>query len=125
MKRIVGMLSAGVCALGLLADGGFSVTAGKSTLLVDTNGLSLTPSVAACPASQATGEPFWALLLEPHAVPTVHGQGVVITDAQQGAPRWEKLPDGVRLVYDTLTDGGRVFKIGLMLEIRGPVTLSR
>ncbi|MBP8802080.1 MAG: hypothetical protein KBI41_11155 [Kiritimatiellae bacterium] len=119
MKRIVGMLSAGVCALGLLADGGFSVTAGKSTLLVDTNGLSLTPSVAACPASQATGEPFWALLLEPHAVPTVHGQGVVITDAQQGAPRWEKLPDGVRLVYDTLTDGGRVFKIGLTLEIRG------
>ena len=106
MKRIVGMLSAGVCALGLLADGGFSVTAGKSTLLVDTNGLSLTPSVAACPASQETGEPFWALLLEPHAVPTVHGQ-VVITDAQQGAPRWEKLPTA-RLVYDTLTDGGRV-----------------
>ncbi|NLG01183.1 MAG: hypothetical protein GX565_13675, partial [Lentisphaerae bacterium] len=118
MKRLAGVLSAGMWAFGLLADGGYSVTAGKGSLSVGTNGFSLTPSVAACPASRATGEPFWALTLEPDAMPATHGQGVVITDVQQGAARRDTLPDGVRLTYDTLTDGQRVFKIGLTLEIR-------
>ncbi len=118
MHRLVAGLSAGMWAYGLLADGGYSVTAGKGTLSVGTNGLSLTPSVAVCPASRATGEPFWALTLEPDAMPATHGQGVVITDTQQGAVRQDPLPDGVRLTYDTLTDGQRVFRIGLTLEIR-------
>ncbi|NLC80336.1 MAG: hypothetical protein GX748_04055, partial [Lentisphaerae bacterium] len=73
MHRLVAGLSAGMCAFVLLADGGYSVTAGKGTLSVGTNGLSLTPSVAACPASRATGEPFWALTLEPDARPATHG----------------------------------------------------
>jgi hypothetical protein len=95
-----------------------SITTGKGTLSVGTHGLGLTPSMAACPASRATGEPFWTLTLEPDAVPATPGEGVVITDAQQGAVRRETLPDGVRLVYDTLPDGGLVFRIGLTLEIR-------
>ncbi len=117
MKRLAGVLSAGMWALGLLGDGD-TVTAGKGTLRVGTNGLSLTSAVAACPGSRATGEPFWALTLEPDAWPASTGQGVTLTDREQTGVRRESLADGVRLCYDTLTDGSRTFRIALTLDIR-------
>lgn len=117
MKTVLCVLAVGVWALGLQA-GGDVVKAGKGTLLVETNGLSLTPSIAACPSSRATGEPFWSMTVEPDAWPATTGQGVTLTAQAQANVRREALPDGVRLCYDTLTDGGRTFRIALALEIR-------
>ena len=98
-------------------SGDVTITAGKGRLSVGAKGLSLTPSVAGCPASRATGEPFWSLTLEPDTVPAAQGEAVVITSLRQDAARREALPDGgARLVYERLTDGGRVFRIGLTLE---------
>jgi len=118
MQRLIAGCLAGMWAFGLFADDGDAVVAGKGTLWVGTNGLSLVPSVVVCPASRATGEPFWALTLEPDAIPPTQGQSLVMTDRQQKTVRCDTLPDGLRLTYDTLTDGQRVFKIGLVLEIR-------
>jgi hypothetical protein len=100
------------------ADGALQVSGRWGTLNVATNGFSLSPSMAACPSSQSTGAPFWALTLEPDAWPATVGQSLVLTDQTQRACRTEKLPDGVRLSYDTLTDGPRVFRVALALEIR-------
>ncbi len=96
-----------------------TITAGKGRLSVGVDGLSLTPAVAGCPASRATGGPFWTMTLEPDTVPAAQGEAVVITSLRQDAVRREALPDGgARLVYERLTDGGRVFSIALTLEFR-------
>lgn len=88
-------------------------------LTIDAKGISLAPAFAACPASAATGEPFWALTLESATrPPSVNAdQQLVLTDQVQ-AVRRVTLADGVRLVYDTLTDGSRTFRIALTLEVR-------
>ncbi|HNX33894.1 MAG TPA: DUF6259 domain-containing protein [Kiritimatiellia bacterium] len=117
MKTLMGVLAVGVWMLAPKVDGE-GIKAGKGALLVATNGLSLTPSVASCPASRATGEPFWSMTLEPDAWPATTGQGLTLTDLGQTSVRREALPDGVRLSYDTLTDGSRTFRISLALEIR-------
>lgn len=117
MKPWICVGALGIWAAVAWADGSAAIQGGKGTLLVATNGLSLTPSVAACPASAATGEPFWALSLEPDAWPATEGQQLVLTDQGQSVRR-EALADGVRLEYDTLTDGRRTFRIALTLEVR-------
>ena len=86
-------------------------------LAVDAKGISLTPSIAACPTMNAKGEPLWAVLLEKAGRPPIQGQPVVLTDQKQRVQR-QTTPDGIRLTYDGLTDGKRTWRVSLTLDIR-------
>ncbi len=90
-------------------------TAGKLT--VDAKGLSLAPAAEGCPASEATGEAWWAVVLEP--APGRNGGDVVLDSAGQAAPRMKPSRDGLRLIYDgPLSDGKKSYPLSLELTCR-------
>jgi hypothetical protein len=117
-KTGIGMLMLGAVVANAWAGNVFEIRAGKGVLSMAPSGISLTPAMAACPASRAMGEPYWSLTLEPDAWPATTGTSLVLTDQMQTSGRYEALADGVRLTYDRLTDGQRTFLIGVRLEIR-------
>ena len=120
MKRWGGMLAtvAALCAMAVGAkDEPFQVKGSAGCLTVGAKGLSLAPSVAACPQSQATGEAWWAIVLEP--VPGKSGGDVVLDSVAQAAPRVKRMRDGVRLVYDgPLSDGKTRYDLSFELTCR-------
>ncbi len=84
-------------------------------LTVDERGISLAPASTNCPAIVARGEPVWAVLMQPDTPPPVAGTPVVLTDKNQ-KPKREVTADGVRLIYDQLTDGQRTWRVGVTLD---------
>jgi len=108
-------------------------------LIVGPHGLSLRPSVPACPEVRARGGVLWTVLLQKEGVPPVRDaahtmeelrqqreptarqfiadDAVVLTDRGQQVT-CETLPDGVRLRYAALRDGQRVWQVSLTLEFR-------
>jgi hypothetical protein len=87
----------------------------RGVLTVDAQGISLAPSAASCPAITARGEPMWAVLMQPHMPPPVAGVPVVLNDKGQ-QPKREVTADGIRLVYEKLTDGKRTWRVGVTLD---------
>lgn len=88
----------------------------KGELIVDASGISLTPSIASCPATRAKGEPAWTLSLEKDCLPPIQGNPVVLTDREQSVKR-ETTPAGICLTYDCLTDGKQSWPVSLKLDI--------
>lgn len=117
MARWRMFVGAVMLAAGLRAEEPVWLKGTQADLRFDGKGVSLVPSSGVCPPVEATGAPVWALELEPDTWPATAGKNLVLTDQTQTARR-EALPDGFRLVYDTLTDGSRTFKIGLALAFR-------
>ena len=73
----------------------FRVKGDCGELTVSGNGMSLSPSDAACPASEATGEAWWAVSLEP-APGSRAAQGTVVLDSSaQAQPKVKATRDGV------------------------------
>ncbi len=102
---------------GLAADAPVCVTGAAGELRVEAAGLSLTPAAAACPASEATGEPYWAVVLE--AAPGMGDAADVILESQaQPPPKVKRTGDGLELGYRSLTDGKAVYQIALALTVR-------
>lgn len=96
----------------------FSIKGSAGELTVDVKGLSLAPLFAESPVSEATGEDFWTLALEPAA----GGEGsdeVVLKSQAQPSPTVRRTRSGLKVTYDTLTDGKRTFDIALTLVVRG------
>ena len=113
--KIVAVMA--VCGMaGVAETAPIRVEGTAGNLTVDAKGLSLAPAVAACPSSVATDEAFWTLTLEP--APGTAGGDVVLDSAGQPTPKMEKTADGVRLVYDTLTDGKKRRDVALTLTVR-------
>ena len=122
----MGELRIGLCVMGMFL-GGIAVLAAENTsflvkgpagsLRVNAKGLSLAPAVAACPASEATGEHYWAVVLEP--IPGGNTQGDVYLESQtQAAPKVKQTRDGLKLSYDDLSDGKKIYDIALTLTVR-------
>lgn len=108
-------LTAGLAAFAEEAAGRVKGACGE--LRVSGNGISLAPSDAACPASEATGEAWWAVVLEP--APGRSGGDVVLDSAGQSAPRVKQSRNGLRLIYDgPLTDGKKNYPLSLELTCR-------
>ncbi len=89
----------------------------RGVLTVDAQGISLAPASATCPAITARGEPMWALLMQPDTPPPVAGAPVVLSDKGQ-QPQREVTADGIRLTYESLTDGKRTWRVGVTLAFR-------
>lgn len=90
-----------------------AIPAGK--MVVEWRGISLAPAIAGCPASEATGEPFWAVVIEP-APGKYDGRGDAVLESQsQAKPKVTTSPSGGTLTYDGLTDGKATFDITLSL----------
>ena len=86
----------------------------QGCLTVEPKGLSLAPAVADCPSSQATGDAWWALVLEPS--PGTNGGEVVLDNTLQATPRMKQSGNGVKLVYDgPLSDGKKSYDVSLTL----------
>lgn len=98
-------------------DAPLRVKAPTGSLTIDGNGIGLAPSVAPCPAISPKGDPLWAVLLQPEGGPPLKGEPMALTDKGQ-AVRKQAEADGVRLIYDQLTDGRQTWKIALTLDIR-------
>ena len=114
----IGMALVGMaCAAWAAEPAPVAVKGEAGELRVGVKGLSLSPSVAACPASEATGEAWWALVLEP--TPGRRGGDVVLDSAGQSAPRVKQSKNGLRLIYDgPLTDGKKTYPLSLELTCR-------
>ena len=83
----------------------------RGTLTVDERGLSLAPRDAACPSVAAHGGPMWSLRLR-----SASREVLLLSTGQK--PRQETSTDGLRLVYESLTDGTNTWKVGLTLNFR-------
>lgn len=88
----------------------------KGELILDGKGISLTPSIASCPKICANGEPVWAVHVQKDGPTPIEGNPVVLTDRGQQVKR-ESLPGGIRLSYESLSDGKKTWRIGLTLVI--------
>ena len=92
----------------------------KGELTVCAKGISLAPSIAACPAVRANGQRMWELRLQKDGRPPITGAPIVITDQGQAVNR-QMLADGIRLSWAKLVDAKdpkRIWRIGLTLEFR-------
>ncbi len=114
----VGMALAGMACAALAAELEPVVVKGAAgEMRMDARGLSLSPAVTACPASEATGEAWWALVLEPVAGRS--GGDVVLDSAGQSAPRVKQSRNGVELIYEgPLSDGKTTYDLSLELTCR-------
>ncbi|MFA6561318.1 MAG: DUF6259 domain-containing protein [Verrucomicrobiia bacterium] len=83
----------------------------RGALTVDERGLSLAPRDPACPAIVAHGGPMWSLRLK-----SASREVLLLSTTQK--PRQEISADGIRLVYDSVTDGTNTWKVGLTLDFR-------
>ena len=84
-------------------------------LRLDAQGLSLAPAVAACPASEATGEHGWAVVLEPVAG---KGSDVLLESQNQEAPKAKETRDGLKLIHSALSDGKKIYDVSLTLTFQ-------
>jgi len=89
---------------------------GSGELIVDEKGLTLNPVIASCPVITATEKPFWAVLIQP-AVNSVPLSAPIVLNNLTQTPRYEKTYNGVRIVYDRLTDGKRQWKLSLIIDV--------
>ena len=113
------------CGWGQAAEeASFGVKGPKGELTVDAKGISLAPSIVSCPAISAQSEPLWAVLLQKDGQPPIQGNPVALTDRGQCVRR-ESTPGGGRLIYESLSDGTRTWRIGLTLNIRTRATRSK
>ncbi len=116
----------GLCVMGMFL-GGMALLAAEKTpfivkgqagsLRVDSKGLSLAPAVSASPASEATGEHYWAVVLEPISGGTMQ-EDVVLESQTQAAPKVKLTRDGLKMIYDNLSDGKKMYDIELTLTVR-------
>jgi hypothetical protein len=82
--------------------------------------MSLAPTIPSCPASEGTGEPFWAVVLEAAPGGGDAKADVVLESTAQASPRIDASAEGLNLTYGTLTDGKAMFDISLSLQVRCP-----
>lgn len=117
-KRLVAYLTLALVGHGLAMAADptpLRIQGTKGELIVDARGIHLAPAIASCPAIQGQGGLVWSIALQTEqASPR---QGVTLNDQRQTVRR-QTTPDGVRLCYETLTDGNRVWKVGLALDIQ-------
>jgi hypothetical protein len=118
------VLSAVLAALGCATSRGdeasLCLKGPKGVLSIDAKGISLTPSIAACPAVRATGKRMWELRLQKDVRPPITDAPIVLSDQGQAVNR-EKLADGIRLRWAQLVnakDPKRVWHIGLTFDFR-------
>ena len=83
----------------------------NGTLTVDEHGVSVAPRDSACPAIVAHGDAPWTLTLQ-----TPSRQFTLSAAGQQA--REETTADGIRVVYDQLTEGTNTWKIRLQFLVR-------
>lgn len=81
--------------------------------------MSVAPAISGCPASAATGEPFWAVVLESAPGGGDARADVVLESTAQASPRIDAAAEGLNLTYGPLTDGTTTFDIVLTLKVRG------
>ncbi len=86
-------------------------------LRVDAKGVSLTPAAAACPASEATGDHWWAVVLE-SAQGIGAGADVLLESQNQEAPKVNETRDGLKLTYGSLSSGKKRYEVSLTLTFR-------
>lgn len=92
----------------------------QGTLTIDAQGISLAPSIAACPAVRANGQRMWELRLQKDVRPPITDAPITVSDRGQRVKR-ETLSDGLRLSWAQLVDAKdpkRTWHIGLTLEFR-------
>ena len=112
LAGVAGMLVAGIAGLAA-GQVPMSVKGAAGELRVDAKGVSLAPAAAACPASEATGEHWWAVVLEPAAG---QGGGDVLLESQaQAQPQARQTRNGVRLTYGPLSSGKTFYDVSLAL----------
>ncbi len=117
VRWLIVVMVLSVTLAGFARDVSPVVTGAAGELRMDAGGMSLTPRAAECPASAATGEAWWALVLEP--APGQGAGGDVLVESQaQAEPEVSVTRDGVRLTYGTLSDGKRIFAVALTLNAR-------
>ena len=98
-----------------------AVTSRGGTLTVDSQkGFSLTPACADSPASQATGEAFWGVILENAPTSGARLVTVGIDSLHQDPPRMERMHDGsITLHYVSLKNAsGKKWPITLSLSAK-------
>jgi hypothetical protein len=93
------------------------IQGGGGRLTVDAAGVSLAPAVAACPASEATGDNWWAVVMEP-APGKGEGGDVLLESSSQAEPQVKATRDGVRLTYGALSSGKKVYDVSLTLTVQ-------
>jgi hypothetical protein len=99
-------------------DAPLRVKGAQGELVLDARGISLSPAIPGCPASQATGEPFWAIVLEPAPGSSGSQKNAVLESQKQARPEVKESPDGLTLTYGALADGQATFAIALSLTVR-------
>jgi len=85
-------------------------------LTVEECGLSLAPSAADCPSSGATGDAWWAVVMEP--APGCAGGDIILESHRQAAPAVTRSRGGVTLVYRTLGVGQSRYDVAVTLTFR-------
>ena len=112
-----GWALAGMVGVALAAEPApMAVKGAAGELRVCAAGLSLAPAEAACPASEATGDPWWAVVLEP--VPGKGGGGDVLLESHaQAAPVVKETASGVKLSYGPLSAGQARYDLSLTLTV--------
>lgn len=98
-------------------DGELRLKGAKGEVIAGDRGISLAPSIAACPAIEAKGEPMWAVLVQPDTAPPVAGAPLALRDRQQAVQR-AAVDGGLRWSCASLTDGRRTWKIAVTLDLR-------
>jgi len=107
--------------MGVAASAGedvFCVKGACGELRISGKGISLAPSNGACPASEATGEAWWSVVLEPVPGSKAAQETVTLESHAQAQPKGKETGDGLKLTYRTLTDGKAIFDIALTLTVR-------
>lgn len=120
MKATWGMWAVMTAVWGAVAMGEMppcQIQGGGGRLTVDAAGVSLAPAVAACPASEATGDNWWAVVMEP-APGKGEGGDVLLESRSQAEPQVKATRDGVRLTYGALSSGKKVYDISLTLTVQ-------
>jgi hypothetical protein len=84
-------------------------------LRLDAAGVSLTPAAAACPPSAATGEHWWAVVLEP--VAGKGGGDIVLESQDQAEPHVKQTRGGLKLTYGRLSCGKKTYAVSLTLTV--------
>ena len=107
-----------LCGVGHAAgEAALQIKSASAQLAFDARGISLTPTNAACPVVQAKGDPVWAVLLQPDMAPPVEPTTAVLTNQGQEIHR-ERITNGLRVTYGSLTDGKRTWHIRVTLQIQ-------
>lgn len=116
MKKRVMMLTAMVAVCGTLGrteTTPMQIKGQGGSLTVAAEGVSLVAATAACPMSKATGEPWWAIVLE--SAPGQADKNVLLESLNQSLPRMKSTREGITLSYGPLTSGQALYDVTLTL----------